>query len=88
MFEKLVKYFYNSLLSTIEAMRRNPDKCNNLIVSNTSSTLTPAQNLLLSHIEDYMDIILDEANRLYDMLLKHLTNTIMDNAANSPNPTL
>src|SRR5919112_518954 len=69
-----------ALASIIEAMRRNPDKYNNLLVSNTSSS-TPAQHLLLSHIEYYKDIILDEANRLYDMLLKYLTNSIMDNIA-------
>ena len=73
-----------AVASVIEAIRRNPDKYNNLLVSNTSSTLTPAQDLLLSHIEDYRDILLDEANRLYDMLLKHLTNTIMDNADDAP----
>ena len=69
-----------ALASVIEAVRINPDKYNNLLVNNTSSS-TPAQHLLLSHIEYYKDIILDEANRLYDMLLKYLTNSIMDNIA-------
>ena len=41
------------------------------------------------HIERYKDILVDEANRLYDRLLKHLTDSIMDNvdAASMPNPT-
>ena len=29
-------------------------------------------------------MILDESTRLYDMLLTHLTNTIMDNADGAP----
>ncbi|HKG42514.1 MAG TPA: hypothetical protein VKA98_10280, partial [Nitrososphaeraceae archaeon] len=72
-----------SLASVIEAIRRNPDKYNNLLVSNTaaSSTSTPAQGSLLSNIEGYRDMILEEANGLYDSLLHHLTNSIMDNAA-------
>jgi gas vesicle protein len=70
-----------AIASVIEAIRRNPDKYNNLLVSNTSSssTSTPAQDLPLSHIEDYRDMILEEANRLYDELLKHFTNSIIDN---------
>ena len=72
-----------ALASIIEAIRRNPEKYNNLLVSNTSasSTSTPAQHSLLSHIEEYRDMILDESKRLYDRLLKHFTNNIMDNAA-------
>jgi chromosome segregation ATPase len=72
-----------ALVSVIEAIRRNPDTYNNILTFNTSSSsaTTPSQDSLLLHIEDYKDIILDEANRLNDMLLKHLTNSIMDNAA-------
>ncbi|HYX54595.1 MAG TPA: hypothetical protein VE818_00415 [Nitrososphaeraceae archaeon] len=74
-----------AVASVIEAVRRNPDKYNNVLVNNTSlsSTSTPAQDSLLSllsHIEDYRDMILEEANRLYDNLLRHFTNSIMDNA--------
>jgi hypothetical protein len=72
-----------ALASVIESIRRNTEKYNNLLVSNTSesSTSTPAQGSLLLHIEDYRDMILEEANRLYDNLLHHFTNSIMDNAA-------
>lgn len=69
--------------SVIEAIIRNPDKYNDILVCNTplSSTSMPAQQLTLSlHIESYKDMILDEDNRLYDLLVKHFTNTIMDNA--------
>jgi hypothetical protein len=71
-----------ALASVIEAIRRNPEKYNNLLVSNTSlsSTSTPTQDSLLSHIEGYKEIILDESNRLYDKLVKYLTKSIMDNA--------
>ena len=69
-----------ALASIIEALRRNLGKYNNLLVGNTeSSTSTPAQDLLLSHIEDYKDMILDESKRLYERLLIHLTNSIIDN---------
>jgi len=72
-----------ALASVIEAIRRNPDKYNSLIFNDTSasSTLTsiPAQGSILSHIEDYRDMILEEAKRLYDSLLHHFTNSIMDN---------
>jgi hypothetical protein len=33
-------------------------------------------------------MILDESKRLYDRLLKHFTNSIMDNATLSSNPKL
>ena len=72
------------LASVFEAIRRNPDKYNSLIFNNisASSTLisTPAQGSILSHIEDYRDMILEEAKRLYDSLLHHFTNSIMANA--------
>jgi hypothetical protein len=72
-----------ALASIIEAIRRNPDKYNNLLVCNisSSSTSTPAQDSLVSPIEAYKDLILDEAKRLYDKLLNHFTNSIIDNAA-------
>ena len=71
-----------ALASIIEAIRRNPGKFNNLLVRNTSalSISTPGQDSLPSHIEGYKNMILDEANKLNDKLLKHFTNSIMDNA--------
>jgi predicted HTH domain antitoxin len=69
-----------ALASIIEAMRRNPDKYNNLLVSNASPSSILGQDSLPSHIYGYRDIILDEANRLYDRLLNYFTNSIMDNA--------
>ncbi len=71
-----------ALASIIEAIRRNPDKCNNILVCNmSSSTSIPAQQSPSWHNEGYGDMILDEANRVYDSLLHHFTNSIMDNAA-------
>lgn len=69
-----------ALVSEIEAIRQNSDKYNNLLVSNTSSSATPQQSPLL-HIEGYKDMLLDIANRLYDKLMKHSTNSINNNAA-------
>ena len=70
-----------ALASVIEAIRRNPGKYNNLLAYNTSSsTATSTQGLLLSYIEGYRDMILDEANTLYDILMKRLTNSVVDNA--------
>jgi DNA-binding CsgD family transcriptional regulator len=68
------------LASVIEALRRNPDKFNNLLVHNTSSsstTTTPTQELLPLHNEDYKIMILDEADKLYNELIKELVNRIM-----------
>ncbi len=79
-----------ALASVIEAIRRDSNKYNNLLVYNisASSTAIPAQDLPLLHIEDYKDTILEEAKRLYDSLLHHFANSIMDNtAANSSNAT-
>ena len=72
-----------ALASVIEAIRRNTGKYNNLLFNDTSasSTSTPPQGSLLSHIEGDRDIILEEANKLYDSLLHYFTNSIMANAA-------
>ena len=71
-----------ALASVIEAIRRNPDKYNDHLVGNASLSSTMAANQsLLSNIEDYKDMILDEAKRLYDRLVKHFINSIMHNAA-------
>ena len=69
-----------ALASIIESIRRNPDKYNDHLVGNASLSSTMAANQsLLSNIEDYKDMILDEAKRLYDRLVKHFINSIMDN---------
>jgi hypothetical protein len=71
-----------ALAAGIGALRRNPHKYNNLLAYNTSSTAVPGQQLPLSSAtEGYNGMILDEAKRLYDILLKHLTKSIVDNAA-------
>jgi hypothetical protein len=43
------------------------------------SSSTTQQSLSL-HIDAYNDMILDKGKRLYERLLKHFTNSIMDNA--------
>ena len=81
-----------AVASVIESLRRNSNKHNNLLVSSTSasSISTPPQGSILSHIEAYKDVILDEAKRLHDNLLTHFTNSIIDNAAgaSSSDPNL
>jgi hypothetical protein len=72
-----------SLAALIESIRRNPDKYNDLLVGNASLSSTPTQYSLLSHIEGCKDAILEAADKLYDILLKHFTNSIMDNAVGS-----
>jgi hypothetical protein len=73
------------LASVIQAIRRNPGKYNNLLVINasSSSTSTAAEDLPLSHIDAYRDMILEQANRLYDSLLHRFTNSIIDNAVDA-----
>ena len=52
-----------------------------MLACNTSlSTAIPTQQSQPWHSESYKDIILDKTNRLYDIIVKHFTNTIMDNA--------
>jgi hypothetical protein len=72
-----------ALAAVIEAFRRNPDNNNNLLINNTleSSISIPTQGSQVSHIEDYKNMISEEANRLYDTVQNHLTNSIMDNIA-------
>jgi hypothetical protein len=74
-----------AVASVFESLRNNPGKLDKLVFNYTSassvSISTPAQGSILSHIEDYRDMILEEAKGLYDSLLHHLTNSIMDNAA-------
>ena len=67
-----------ALASIIEVIRRNPDKYNDLLSCKmSSSTAMPAQQSPSWHIEDYRDMILDQANRLYNELIKELVNRIM-----------
>ena len=70
-----------ALAPVIEAVRRNPNKYNNLLVRNSSSSSSaiPIQQLPSWRIEGYKDMILDESKKLYEKLLKHFTNSIMDN---------
>ena len=81
----MVKYYEFALASIIEAMRRNPDKYNNLLVRNSSSSSTAiiSAQQSLSQPEDYDEeynaMILEVADKLYSTLLKQLVSTIMDN---------
>jgi hypothetical protein len=62
-----------ALTSVIEAIRRNPDKYNNFIaynISSTTITTTPTQKLLPLHNDDYKTMILEESNKLYNELIK------------------
>ena len=68
------------IATVIEAIRQNSDKYNNLVVSNTSSSAIPQQSPLL-HIEGYKNMLLDTANRLYYKIVKHFTNSIINNVA-------
>jgi hypothetical protein len=77
-----------ALAIIIEVLGRNPDKYNNLLVNNISSSSIVRQDSLLSHIEEYKNIILEEANRLYDSLLHHFTNSIMDNVVGASSSNL
>jgi hypothetical protein len=71
-----------ALAAVIEAFRINPDKYNILILynmpSSSSSSLTPipTQQSLLFHIEGYKDIIIEIADKLYNMLIKELISRI------------
>jgi hypothetical protein len=74
-----------ALASVIEAVRSNPDKYNNLLVRNSSSSSTAiiSAQQSLSQPEDYDEeynaMILEVADKLYSTLLKQLVSTIMDN---------
>jgi hypothetical protein len=68
-----------AIASVIELLRRNPDKYNNLLVSNISLSTTPTQEPPPLHKEDYKTMILEESDKLYNELIKELVSTIMDN---------
>ena len=67
------------LASVIGLLKRSPNKYNNLVAYYMPSSSTTQHSPLL-HINGYNDTILDEAKRLYEILPKHFTNSIMDNA--------
>lgn len=71
-----------ALASVIEAIKRNPDKYNNLLVCNaysSSTAITSAQQSSSPHYdEDYNVMILDVADKLYNTLLKQLVDTIIE----------
>ena len=71
-----------AITSIIESLRRSPNTYKHLLfydIPSSSSTTLPIQQSLPLHIEDYKNIILNEANRLYDSLMKYFQNKIMDN---------
>jgi DNA-binding CsgD family transcriptional regulator len=73
-----------ALASVIEAIRRNPDKYNNFLIYNSSSSstaITSAQQSLSppQYDEKYNALILEVADKLYNTLLKHMVISIMDN---------
>jgi hypothetical protein len=78
-----------ALTSVIEAFRRNPDKYNNLLAHNiSSSTAVPAQEPLpLHNEEDYKTMILEESDKLYNELIKEMVNRIMS-GLNPPKTSL
>ena len=55
-----------ALASLIEAIRRNSDKYNTLLVSNMSASSILGQDSLPTHIDGYKDMILEVADKLYD----------------------
>jgi hypothetical protein len=71
-----------ALAAVIEAFRINPDKYNILILynmpSSSSSSLTPipTQQSLPFHIEGYKGMIIEIADKLYNMLIKELVSRI------------
>jgi hypothetical protein len=73
-----------ALASVIEALRRNPDKYNNLLVCNLSSSSTAIISISQSSSPPHYDeecnaMILEVADKLYNTLLKHMVSTIMYN---------
>jgi hypothetical protein len=74
-----------ALAAVIEDIRRNPDKYNNLLVYNSSSSLTAIistqhSSSSLHYDEEYNAMILEVADKLYNTLLKQLVSTIIDNS--------
>jgi hypothetical protein len=74
-----------ALASVIEALRRNPDKHNNLLVYNAFSSSTAIicaqeSSSQPSYDEDYNAMILEVADKLHYTLLKHMIISITDNA--------
>jgi hypothetical protein len=69
-----------AIASVIEALRRNPDKYNNLLVYNMPSAIISMQQSSSSphYDEEYNAMILEVADKLYNALVKQLVSTIMD----------
>jgi hypothetical protein len=71
------------LASVIEAIRRNPNKYNNLLICNSSSSskaiISTQESSSPHYDEEYNAMILEVADKLYNSLLKQLVITIMDN---------
>jgi hypothetical protein len=71
-----------AIISIIESLRRYPDAYKHLLfydIPSSSSTTMPIQQSLPLNILDYKNIMLNEANRLYDSLMKYFQNKIMNN---------
>ena len=72
-----------ALASIIEAFRRNPDKYNNLLLCNWSSSSraiisTQKSSSPPHYDEEYNTMILEVDDRLYNTLLKQLVCRIVD----------
>jgi hypothetical protein len=50
-------------------------------VSSTSTSSSSGEHKLAQYIEDYKDTILEEAIKLYNRMIKDLTDTVIDNTA-------
>jgi DNA-binding CsgD family transcriptional regulator len=50
-------------------------------VSSTSTSSSSGEHKLAQYIEDYKDTILEEAKKIYNRMIKDLTDTIIDNTA-------
>ena len=70
-----------ALASVFEVLRTNPDKYDDLLVFDISSPTIVTKQSLQLHIEGYKKFILNEANKLYERLLKYFINSIIDSAA-------
>lgn len=51
------------------------------VSSTSTSSSSSGEHKLAQYIEDYKDTILEEAEKLYNRMIKDLTDTIIDNTA-------
>jgi calcineurin-like phosphoesterase len=70
-----------ALASVFEVLRTNPNKYDDLLVFDISSPTIVTKQSLQLHIKGYKKFILNEANKLYERLLKYFINSIIDSAA-------